>query len=371
MALELALANNTGGLAWLAPLSGAVTVVAVAMRRVWLTSGTTVAVAFSLVVSILAVDHQINPSASDRVGLLVLTVLVARLVAWPGVLPYVIGTGMAIAANTTRPHTEPPATVFVVTCLFVMALALGGYLRWLDLQRSQAAASARRDERLDLARELHDLVAHYVTGMVVQAQAGQLLAEQRPTVASEALARIEQAGTDALEVMRRMVGALRAGGSRPLTGPSAGLVGSAVLDDLVHQHNAAGVPACLRFDGIDPDALPPPVAAAIHRIVLESLTNVRRHAVDVTRVQVTVRRQADMVEVEVRDDGRDPGAHVLRRSEGFGVVGMTERARALGGTLIAGPAQDGPGWQVLAQLSVDGPGPRWTEADDHPSPTRR
>lgn len=349
--VDVGLATTTSGLGWLAPLSGAVTAVAVAVRRQWLERGTTIAVACSLGVTLLAAGRTVNPSAADIMGLLVLTVLVTRLVARPEVGLYLLGLGAAIVGNGLRPEGQGPSVAFVLTWAFAGAVAFGGYLRWLDLQRSQAAVAARRDERLDLARELHDLVAHYVTGIVVQAQAGQLVAEQQPAAARDTLARIERAGTDALDAMRQMVGSLRAGPAPADTEPPAGTAG---LEDLVQQHNVAGVPARLQLDDIDPGTLPPAVAAAIHRIVLESLTNVRRHAVDVTRVDVVVARRGDTVEVAVRDDGREAHLRSLR-SPGFGLVGMTERAAALGGSLSAGPvpAGQGHGWQVVASLPFD------------------
>jgi signal transduction histidine kinase len=238
--------------------------------------------------------------------------------------------------------------------LFVSALMVGGYLRWLDWQRDVAAATARRDERLDLARELHDLVAHYVTGIVVQAQAAQMVAEQRPEAARSALANIERAGTDALGAMRQMVGSLRAPGGAGV-GAGAGTTaaelpaGSTGLRELVEQSNVAGLPARLGLHGVDPEALPPAVAASVHRIVQESLTNVRRHGVDVTRVDVDLVRHDDRVEIVVRDDGQ--GAVRPAHGGGFGLVGMAERTTALGGDLDAGPLPEG-GWQVRARLPL-------------------
>ena len=349
--VDVGLAMNTGGLRWLAPLSGAVATVAVALRREWLERGTGVVVACSLAISLLAVGHTVNPSAACVMGLLVLTVPVTRLVPRPELALYLFGVGLAIMAEGLRAATQGPSVAFVLAWPLAGAVAFGGYLRWLDLQRSQAAVAARRDERLDLARELHDLVAHYVTGIVVQAQAGQLVAEQQPAAARDALARIERAGTDALDAMRQMVGSLRAAPSPAETERPAGTAG---LEDLVRQHNVAGVPARLQLDDVDPDALAPAVAAAIHRIVLESLTNARRHAVDVTRIDVVVAGRGADVEVVVRDDGREAHLRSLR-SPGFGLAGMTERAEALGGALTAGPLPDGsgPGWQVVASLPLD------------------
>jgi len=257
--------------------------------------------------------------------------------------------GVALLANGLR-GTQP---TLVVPCalVFVAALMVGGYLRWLDWQRDQAAATARRDERLDLARELHDLVAHYVTGIVVQAQAGQMVAGRRPEAAHDALASIERAGTDALEAMRRLVGALRSPDGSPIVELPAG---SAGLHELVQQCNAAGLPARLHLHDVVPEDLPPAVAASVHRIVQESLTNVRRHGVDVTTVDVDLARRGARVEIVVHDDGRATAPPVRSGlSGGFGLVGMAERTSALGGTLDVGPHPDG-GWEVRASLPLDG-----------------
>jgi signal transduction histidine kinase len=259
-----------------------------------------------------------------------------------------LGLGAAFVGNGAR--GSDPVLVALCALGFLLALTAGGYLRWLDWQRDQAAATARRDERLDLARELHDLVAHYVTGIVVQAQAAQMVAEQRPEAARAALAGIEQAGAEALRAMRQLVGSLRSPDGAALVEAPAGSTG---LDELVAQSNAAGLPARLRLHGVPSaglsEALPPAVAASVHRIVQESLTNVRRHGVEVTAVDDDLVRYDDRVEIVVRDDGR--GAARPVHGGGFGLVGMSERTRALGGSLDAGPLPEG-GWQVRARLPL-------------------
>ena len=367
-------------LAWLAPLSGIVTAAAVvAGRHRRLEPATAVAVVCSLTISYIAPGNAVNPSVTDVFGLLVLTSLTIRSVARPAATFYLAGLGAALLGNAVRREWYGNGSlVFAVTMAFAVAVGVGAYLRWLDVQRIRAASDARRDERLDLARELHDLVAHYVTGIVVQAQAAQVVAEQKPRAAQDALGQIERAGTDALAAMRRMVGSLRSEGDPAASdgeGDALTPAGSAGLEDLIDQHNRLGVPARLHLHDVDPDALPPAVGASVHRIVLESLTNIRRHGVDVTTVDVTVARRGGTVELVVRDDGSE----VLRRPGrvgGFGLVGMTERAVALGGILTAGPvgsggsaggdggsvggdssggSSAGGGWQVRASLPIDDP----------------
>lgn len=348
--VDLATGANAGtSLGLLAPMAAAVTVAAVALRRGHLEVAALAAALCSIGVTVVGFDYDLYPSVAETAGLLILTPIVARLVPRPQVLGLLTLLGMAVVGEGLRRGVREPGVLFVLGVLFAVAVAAGLYLRWLDIQRVRAASDARRDERLDLARELHDLVAHYVTGIVVQAQAGQVVVDQQPAVARDALAQIERAGADALAAMRRMVGSLRSEHDPAIPPP----VGSSGLEELVAQHNALGLPVRLDLSGLDTTTLPAPVAASIHRIVLESLTNVRRHAVDVTVVDVIGRRDGDVAEIDVRDDGRQVVRHAVSPG-GFGIVGMTERALALGGSLTAGPRDGGAGWQVLARLPLDG-----------------
>jgi signal transduction histidine kinase len=241
--------------------------------------------------------------------------------------------------------------------IYVTGVGAGVYLRALDRRGDLAANAARRDERLEIARELHDLVAHHITGIVVQAQAAQVVADRDPNAAGTALVRIEGAGKEALDAMRRLVGSLReegADGAAPVAPP----VGLAGLDELVAVSQDTGLRVQLHVDEAARQAASTTVAASAHRIVQESLTNVRRHAVDATGVVVDVRRHGSDLVVTVTDDGRQPvgGPHADR--PGYGLVGMTERAHALGGELVAGPvAPPAHGWSVQARLPLVGDAP--------------
>ncbi len=241
--------------------------------------------------------------------------------------------------------------------LYGTGVGIGIYLRALDHRETLAAESARRDERLELARELHDLVAHHVTGIVVQAQAAQVVADRDPSAAGTALVRIEGAGKEALDAMRRLVGSLREDepdGPAP-TAPPVGLAG---LDDLAAASAGTGLPVRLHVDDAARQAASTTVAASAHRIVQESLTNARRHAIDATGAAVDVRRDGSDLVVTVTDDGRHPPGGTRSDRPGYGLVGMTERAHALGGTLVAGPvAPPAHGWSVQARLPLDGGGP--------------
>ncbi|HEY8481461.1 MAG TPA: histidine kinase [Spirillospora sp.] len=241
------------------------------------------------------------------------------------------------------------------------ALGIGLYLRALEARRARALAAARRDERLELARDLHDFVAHHVTGIVVQAQAARFAAQSGPGQSPEQLDRmfgaIEKAGTEALTSMRRMVGLLRDaqnadaqdGDARPAAGgddasPTRPAGDLSQLRELVAGFTHP--PAALTL-APDLGTLPPEVAASAHRVVQEALTNVRKHAADAESVRVSVARADGGVEVAVRNDGG--GRSRRLPSSGFGLTGLAERVDALGGRLHAGPRPEG-GWEVVALL---------------------
>ncbi len=230
---------------------------------------------------------------------------------------------------------------FVNTALLVGlagCVGAGGLLRRSDLARARAADQARAEQRLEIARELHDVVAHHVTAMVVQAQAGQLVTDSDPDRAASSLASVERAGVDALAAMRRMVGALRTDDAAP-TAPAATL---ADLDELVRRSGELGLAARLTIE--EAGEVPPEVALSVHRVVREALTNARRHATDATAADVRVERRESSLEVVVTDDGRPTAG---AKQPGFGLVGMAERVQALGGSFSAGPRSSG-GWEVKA-----------------------
>lgn len=226
-----------------------------------------------------------------------------------------------------------------------LAFAVAGfYLRVLDQRQEELALRARQDERISIARELHDMVAHHVTGIVVQAQAARLVAGDRPDAAALALQRIERAGGEALGAMRLMVGTLRDEAA------PADLAPAASLDDLraMGDPPARGeLPVRVTVDD-RADALPSEVVASLHRIAREAVTNARRHAVAATGIDVNVRCRNGDVELIVRNDGGAAGWS----AGGYGLQGMAERAEALGGSFRAGPHPSG-GWQVSAELPVD------------------
>jgi signal transduction histidine kinase len=329
---------------------------AVLLRRRWALQGVIVVAGASLAVTAAALVTSVplSPEVVVPLALAYLLIPVVRHRPAPIALGAAAVSVLAVTlAVTARNQSLAPAPVLLVLDWLAVGtgIGLGLYQRWIEAARRQAVEAARQAERLDIARELHDVVAHHVTGIVVQAQAARLVAEQRPEVAAEALRSIEAAGTDALGSMRAMVGSLR-GADEVARVPSTSI---ADIGDLVAQAQRSGHPVSWSLD-LPPGAdLPDAVSGAAYRIVQESLSNVRRHAEPAASVVVRVAGTADAVEVVVADDGSPARA---RRSgpAGFGIIGMAERVAALGGTLEAGPPADAPaGWQVRARLPL-GPG---------------
>jgi signal transduction histidine kinase len=213
----------------------------------------------------------------------------------------------------------------------------------LEREREVNARVAAAEERVRLARELHDVVGHSLSLMVVQAGAERLaLGDERP-LTREALLAIERTGREALAEMSRLLGILRTEGEQLALAPRPSL---AQVEELVQAVRDAGVPAELRIEGV-PVTLPPGIDVSVYRVLQEALTNVIKHA-GPARASIVVRYSTDVVEVEVDDDGA--GA-VNGREPGYGLVGMRERVELCGGTLEAGGGSGG-GFSVRARLPL-------------------
>jgi signal transduction histidine kinase len=215
--------------------------------------------------------------------------------------------------------------------------------RLLALERDQQAAVGAALERARIARELHDVVAHSISVIVVQADGAAAGAEQRPAAAAAALRTIGDTGREALAQMRRLLGVLRAedaGGLAPQPG-------TAQLDALVAQVARAGLPVRLSVHG-RPRPVAGTVDVTVYRVAQEALTNVLKHAGPVSRVDVVLRYLDDAVEVRVLDDGRGG----LGAGAGHGLLGMRERVELHDGTLVAGP-RDGGGFEVRAVIPAE------------------
>ncbi|MDQ3784748.1 MAG: sensor histidine kinase [Actinomycetota bacterium] len=215
--------------------------------------------------------------------------------------------------------------------------------RFIEASRSRAEESKRRasEERLRIAQELHDVLAHNISLINVQAGSALHLLDERPEQARPALAAIKEASNEALGELRSVLDVLRESNGAPRS-PTPGL---GQLDALIARTQAAGLEVTKRVEG-NPIALPASVDRAAFRIVQESLTNVTRHAGKATAA-VTLTYGVQELEIVVQDDGR--GASLPGRESGNGIPGMRERALALGGEFEAGPRNQ-DGFRVLARL---------------------
>jgi len=220
-------------------------------------------------------------------------------------------------------------------------------------ERTREEEARRRvdEERMRIARELHDVVSHTIGVISVQAGVASHLLGRRPDKAAESLAAIRQASDEALGELHAMLGVLRDGDGGDGQAPLSPAPGLGELDALVAQAAGAGLEVRVSLEG-EPRRLPPAVDLAAYRVVQEALTNVVRHA-QAGRAEITVTHADGRVTVEVADDGRAVG-NGRGSGSGQGILGMRERARALGGTLEAGP-RPGGGFRALATLPVGTP----------------
>jgi signal transduction histidine kinase len=229
---------------------------------------------------------------------------------------------------------------------FLFSAALGAAIRYRASSRLREMDQVKLREREQLARELHDTVAHHVSAIAIRAQAGRTLAAADPDAAVDALEVIEQEASRTLAEMRTMVGALRQG-EEPYLAPQRGV---ADIERLAH--GAGDRPRVdVELSG-DLDDLPSSVDAGIYRLAQESITNAVRHARHATSVKVLVVGDDRWVRLTVSDDG-ESSSFSASSSSGYGIAGMTERAKLLGGTLEVGPSLD-RGWTVDAVLPRNG-----------------
>lgn len=266
-----------------------------------------------------------------------------------------LATGLVVAPWRLR---GPDVLLFsLLTAVLVIAVTAVGLLRRADdLRAAQALLQVRNDERGDIARDLHDEVAHHVTGIVVAAQAAALVTETDPAAARAALLTIEGTGIEALESMRCLVSVLRTPGPQQQA-PRDAADWPADLQEMVDRFaRSTGLTATLTL----PEGhLPGPHQQAVHRVAQEALTNIRRHATGATRADIVISQEQSAVHVSISDNGQArPGdtATLSRSGGGFGLVGLRERAAAFGGGVDAGRRQP-RGWQVEVTLPLPGTRP--------------
>jgi signal transduction histidine kinase len=226
----------------------------------------------------------------------------------------------------------------------------------LERERDAQAQIAAAAERARIARELHDVVAHNVSVMVVQADGASYALDEDPEAARKALLAISQTGRTALTEMRRMLGVLRSADDAGTYAPQPGIE---QLGDLLEQVRSTGLPVTLTVEGV-PREMPTGLALAVYRIVQESLTNTRKHGGTQVKASVALIYTDDCLVLRIVDNGR--GGQAPGDGMGHGLVGMRERAAAFGGTLVTGPHVSG-GYAVEAILPFAGP-----ESADHLEP---
>lgn len=287
-------------------------------------------------------------SGSGDVGLSSMTVVVVLLyglVRWGSGREIVLGLPFVAAVVALGMSITPVRGTDIVGGILFLLLfvAVAAVVRSRADLWERRRREIRNQERLALARELHDTVAHHISAIAVQAQAGGVVAPTRPDEAARVLAAIESEASRTLEAMRAMVRVLR----------------EDAWEAYAPQPGMADLPTLARPDGVPTVTvsltgtaapLPGAVDAAIYRIAQEAMTNALRHARGATRVEIDVSRVGDRVRLVVTDDGPTvPGAGA---EPGFGLTGMAERAQLLGGSFAAGPRPEG-GWVVEAVLPTE------------------
>ena len=293
----------------------------------------------------LALRGQVLVSPDALAFVLILPYAMTRWGSGRAVASGVALIGLVIASDPLlkrTPVSELLGGIGVVTT----ALALGAMVRFRDRAQRQALVEVRLKERAELARDLHDTVAHHVSAIAIQARAGLALAPSRPERAAESLRVIVQEASRTLAEMRAMVQVLRAEEPAPLA-PTPGL--SALAELAATPADGPAIQLALPEDLGD---LLPAVSNTLYRLAQESITNARRHDRRATKIEVEVRSDEAQVHLRVSDDGEK----VSTNNAGYGLRGMSERALQLGGRVEAGPNPD-RGWTVTAVLPKRGPTP--------------
>ena len=308
---------------------------------------------------------------------------------WHGLLaalPVVIGAVIEVARHVDRAAARAePLRIWGESLLFLLALCAAVWLTAytlrtrrlyvLGLEERAATAERERDhlatiavaqERATIARELHDVVAHSMAVMIVQADGASYALGRDPEQARVAIKQVAATGRDALEDMRRLVGVLRGGDEPDAADADRRRAGLDQLSALADRARSAGLELAITEDG-DRPVLPPAVELTVFRVVQEALTNVLRHAGPGARVALALRYRPGRAGVEVTDDGGGrlaegapaadrAGAGLtnadrapLRQAARHGLVGMQERVAVHGGTFAAGPRLGG-GWYVTAEV---------------------
>jgi signal transduction histidine kinase len=270
-------------------------------------------------------------------------ILPYSLLRWGSGRDIVWGSAFILLTHAGVFFDEPAGVLETAAGLAVLELpaALGATMRYRSVSHDREIDQVKSREREQLARELHDIVAHHVSAIAIQAQAGRAVAENDPTAAVGVLEVIEAEASRTLAEMRTMVSALR-GTDSPSLAPQRGVADIPLLAE-----QPPGGPLVEVVPSGDLDDLAPAVDAAVYRLAQESITNAVKHARRATRIRVAVDGEPDEVRLTVSDDGELTPANGT--AAGYGLVGMEERVHLLGGTFAAGPNHH-RGWTVTAVL---------------------
>ncbi|MCA2227016.1 sensor histidine kinase [Nonomuraea aurantiaca] len=304
-----------------------------------------IVIAFGAMIPVPLLTGGYSPETYTMAFLLL---LIYSLVRWGSGREAVIGLTIIlvkICFSTVFDYPGLSDAVGGVTVV-LLVVALGLAFRYRAKARMRELDQVKLLEREQLARDLHDTIAHHVSAMAIRAQAGLATSASRPSAATEALQVIEAEAARALAEMSAMVRVLRRDQPADLA-PGRRVTDLQQLAGPGH----SGPSVDVEISG-DVDDLPPSVGAAIYRLAQESVTNARRHARHATRIQVRLSADDTSVHLRVSDDG-DSSLKRPARSQGYGLIGMIERADLLGGTCVAGPDPD-RGWTVTAILPRTG-----------------
>jgi len=343
-------------------------VIPVALRRRY-PAGAFAAVIVIGGLQVLLLPRPIFADLAVVVMLYTLAVYRPRRLSFAGLGVCLLGSAAAIAVWSPVHDIDSGYTLGEISAVFagpaLSAWLLGDLMRWrrgyyqaleeraarLERERDAQAQIAAAAERARIARELHDVVAHNVSVMVVQADGAGYALDSAPDRAREALETIASTGRQALQEMRGLLGVLRSSDSGPDSRAElAPQPGIEQVAGLLEQTRAAGLPVSFAVEGVPRELAAGPALAA-YRIVQESLTNARKHGGPAATASVRLRFREDALVVEVTDDGRGSRPGSGTDEAGHGLLGMRERVETYGGTVAAG-GRPGGGWRVTASLPV-------------------
>ncbi|MGH4023341.1 MAG: sensor histidine kinase, partial [Pseudonocardiaceae bacterium] len=313
----------------------------------------------------IVVIHDYRPVVGVLVALYTVSARASRHIGFAALALAFVPTGFGLVDEFHDSYTDRGLATLMIAVMVLSLFNIGAWLlgRWvhtshrkvqlLERQREAAAREAAAMERGRLARELHDIIAHCVSIMLLNAAGARRMLASDPDRAAAALANIEHSGMQATGELRRLLGVLRTGDPVPADGEPGSQYGLADLEPLLDRVRAAGVPVRLICRG-HPGLLDPSIELSAYRIVQEALTNVTKHAGRGADTTVELRWEDNVLQLSITDDGGGQLDHSPPAfSTGAGLSGLRERAAAVGGELHAAPLPGG-GFRVTTSLPSSG-----------------